>query len=167
MLRRWLPHPVLVVVMVLVWALLLDSFSFGVLLLGLVLSVLITRWTQAFWTERLHLYRPGRLARFVPLVLWDILVANFAVARLVLAPRDRLRPRFLEIPLELSDPYAIVMLTSIITLTPGTVSARLSEDRRTLFVHSLDAPDPEGTVRQIKRRYEAPLKEIFECSPSR
>jgi multicomponent K+:H+ antiporter subunit E len=159
---RWLPHPILVVVMILVWALLLDSFAFGVVLLGAALSMLIAAWTSAFWPDRPRLQRPVTLLRFVAVILWDIIIANIAVARLVLGPQNRLNPRFLEIPLDVADPYALVTLASVITLTPGTVSSELSADRRTLYVHALDATDPAAAVRQIKQRYEAPLKEIFE-----
>lgn len=159
---RWLPHPVFVISMTVVWALLLDDFSFGVILLGAILSLLISAWTSAFWPDRPRMHRPGLVLRFIALVLWDILVANIAVAKLVLGPKSRLHPRFLEIPLDIKDPYAIVALTSVITLTPGTVSSALSADRRTLYVHALSSTDPTEDIRQIKQRYEAPLKEIFE-----
>ncbi len=66
--------------------------------------------------------------------------------------------------MELTDDLAISMLVSIITLTPGTCSADLSADRRTLLVHGLDVPDPQTLIADIKARYEAPLKEIFPCS---
>jgi multicomponent K+:H+ antiporter subunit E len=58
------------------------------------------------------------------------------------------------------------MLASIISLTPGTVSADLSDDRKTLLVHGLDVDDEAVLVEQIKRRYEAPLLEVFACSPT-
>jgi multicomponent K+:H+ antiporter subunit E len=54
------------------------------------------------------------------------------------------------------------MLANTICLTPGTVSARLSPDQRTLLVHALDAPDPGCGARSDQARYEAPLKEVFE-----
>jgi multicomponent K+:H+ antiporter subunit E len=164
---RWLPHPILVVSLVLVWALLWNSFAPGVLLLGLVLALAITWWTQSFWPDRPSFHRPAVLLRFIPLVLWDIVIANLTVARLILGPTRKLRPAFLAIPVDLQDPYAAVALASIITLTPGTVSSKFSQDRRTLYVHALDVEDAEEEVRKIKQRYEAPLKEIFECSPSR
>ncbi|KAB7623163.1 Na+/H+ antiporter subunit E [Alkalilimnicola sp. S0819] len=167
MIKRLLPHPVLAATLLLAWVLLMDSAGIGVLLLGLILAVLIARWSTAFWPEPVGFRRPGLLLRFVPLVLWDILVANIAVARLVLGPNRKLRPAFLVIPVELESPHAITAFASIITLTPGTVSAELSEDRRTLYVHALDSADPQADIAGIKQRYEQPLKEIFECSPSR
>jgi multicomponent K+:H+ antiporter subunit E len=58
---------------------------------------------------------------------------------------------------------AISLLANIICLTPGTVSARLSEDQRFLLVHALDCEDPQALIATIKTRFEAPLKEMFEC----
>ena len=67
-----------------------------------------------------------------------------------------------EIPLELRSPEAIAVLAGTITMTPGTVSADLSSDGRSLLVHCLDAADPDDVVASIKSRYERRLKEIFE-----
>lgn len=164
---RWLPHPILAVIILIVWALLWQSAAPGVLLLGAVFAVIITRWTSAFWPDQVRFHSVGTLLRFIPLVLYDIVVANLNVARLILGSNKKLRPAFLVIPIELTDPHAIVAFASTITLTPGTVSVELSDDRRTLYVHALDVADPQAEVANIKQRYEVPLKEIFECSPSR
>ena len=51
----------------------------------------------------------------------------------------------------------------VIGVQAGTVSADVSEDRRTLLIHALDVDDQDAMIRQIKQRYERPLKEIFEC----
>ncbi|MNJ77241.1 Na(+)/H(+) antiporter subunit E [compost metagenome] len=64
----------------------------------------------------------------------------------------------------IEDEFVLSVLTSIISLTPGTVSSGLSPDHKTLLLHALDAPDIEAVVAEIKARYEAPLLEIFQCS---
>ena len=61
----------------------------------------------------------------------------------------------------LTSPEAITVLAGSITMTPGTVSADLAADGRSLLVHGLDVPDPEALVAEIKTRYEARLLEIF------
>ena len=76
---------------------------------------------------------------------------------------ERLRPRFLLVPLQVESPTAITLLAAIITLTPGTVSSNVSGDRRTLLVHALSETDPEAAVALIKARYERPILEIFGC----
>ena len=94
-------------------------------------------------------------------VLWDMLLSNIEVARRILGPERALTPGFIWVPLDLQNIHGITALASIITLTPGTLSAELTEDRRHLLVHAFNLKDADATVAEIKARYEAPLKEIF------
>ena len=166
--RRWrlLPHPLLTVLLALAWLLLNNSLSLGQLLLGLFLGWGIPLLCQNFLLRTPRLRRPGLLLRFMLLVLYDIVVANLHVARLVLGRPEALRPAFIEVPMDLEDEFLLTLLACIVSLTPGTVSSGLSGDHRTLLLHSLDVDDPETVIQQVKHRYEAPLKEIFECSPT-
>lgn len=164
MIRRILPHPLLSAVLLLSWLLMVNDFSLGHWLLGAFLGLVLPLLCRNLLLSAPRIRRPGLLLRFIALVLYDIVVANLQVAKLVLGPRSRLQPGFVEIPLELTDDLAITILASVITLTPGTCSADLSGDRRTLLVHGMDVPDPQALVADIKARYEAPLKEVFECS---
>lgn len=160
--ERWIPHPLLSVVLVFVWMLLQNDFSMGTLVLGCVLGVAIPIITSGFWPSRPPVRAYGRAIGFTLLVMYDVLVANVAVARLVLfRASDRLRPCWISVPLELKSPEAISLLAGTITMTPGTVSCDLSADGRSLLVHCLDAPDPDAVVRDIKTRYEARLRRIF------
>lgn len=160
--NRWVPHPLMTLTLALVWLLLFNRFDLPHLLLGTLLGLLLPHFTSDFWPERPRLRRPGLLLRYIGRLARDIVVANIDVARRVLGPVDRLRPAFIEYPLELEDPFAVTVLASTISLTPGTVSADLSPDRRTLLIHSLHVADREALCRHIRSRYELPLKEIFE-----
>jgi multicomponent K+:H+ antiporter subunit E len=85
------------------------------------------------------------------------------VAYLILFRRgEDLHSQFVTVPLDLRTPEAISTLAGTITMTPGTVSASLSADGRSLLVHCLDTDDPQKTVSDIKARYESRLKRIFE-----
>ena len=159
--RFWLPHPLLSLTLTGVWLLLANSLSMGHVLLGMFLGILIPLLTREFWPGAARVHRPLHLIGFMLMVLWDILVANLQVARLILGPPAKLRPAFIHLPLDLDDDFAITLLASTISLTPGTVSADVSADRRTLLIHTLDVDDPDTLVAQLKQRYEAPLKEIF------
>lgn len=159
---RLLPHPLLTPALTAVWLLLNNSLAPGHLLLGALLGWLIPLFTLKFWPETVRIRQPRVLLHFLGVVLFDIVIANLAVARLILGRPSRLRPAFIEVPLVLESDLAISLLANTICLTPGTVSALLSEDRRVLLVHALDAPDPAAVRDQIKSRYEAPLKAVFE-----
>lgn len=161
--RRWLPHPLLTPILTLVWLLLNNSLAPGQIVLGLILGWAIPRFTLAFWPDRVRIYRPASLVRFTGVFLFDVLVANMAVARLVLAGPKALQPLFVSVPLDLTNDLGLSLLANTICLTPGTVSARLSPDRRSLLVHALYCTDADDLVHTIKTRFETPIREIFEC----
>jgi multicomponent K+:H+ antiporter subunit E len=101
--------------------------------------------------------------RLTAVVAWDILLANIAVARLVLGPMSRLRPGFVRVPLAVTHPHAIALLASIVSIVPGSVSIALSSDTRTLLLHVLHVENEEQFVARIKQRYERPLMDVLEC----
>ncbi|TCT05069.1 Na+/H+ antiporter subunit E [Aquabacter spiritensis] len=160
---RFLPHPLLTVLVTLVFVFLMNEVTPGVVVLGLVLGLAIPLLTAPFWPGRPQLKAPLVIAEFMLIVMWDIVVSNIEVAKLILFRRgESLRSRFIRVPLDLRTPEAIAMLAGTITMTPGTVSADLSADGKALLVHCLDTGDPEATAASIKARYERRLKRIFE-----
>ncbi len=161
--KRLFPQPLFSLCLWLIWLLLNNSAAPGQALLGILLAVTIPLFTVRFWPNRPRLRRPWRLASYLAVLLWDITIANLVVARLILGPMHRLRPGFITLPLDLCNDSAIVVLTNTISLTPGTVSADLSIDRRSLLLHVLDVDDEAQLIAHIKYRYERPLQEIFEC----
>ncbi len=161
LLRRLFPSPPLSVTVTVFWMVMSSSFDLGQLLLGLVLGVVIPMFAARLDREfaRLGTLRP--IPKLMAVILWDILISNLRVAGQVLGPESRLKPGFIWVPLDIANIHGIAALTSFITLTPGTVSAALSDDRRYLLVHVLHLEDPAALINEIKHRYEAPLMEIF------
>lgn len=156
------PHPFLTILVAVVWTLLQNQFSYGMAVFGVILGVIIPKITSVWWPDRPTELRIGKFATYAVMVLWDIMVANFQVAWIVLTvPNSKLKPEWISIPLDLTQPEAITMLAGTITLTPGTVSADLSSEGDFLLVHVLHTDDPDGVRDDIKTRYEARLKEIF------
>lgn len=159
--NRLLPHPGLSALLVAMWMVMVNDLTFGTLFLALVFGILVPIFTAPWW--------PGRpKVRFIPalaylgVVLWDIVIANFEVAAIILfKPNRDLRPAWLAIPLDLTTPEAITVFAGTISLTPGTVSADVSACGNFLLIHALHAPDPAAEVAKVKARYEARLKEIF------
>lgn len=160
--KKWLPHPVLSVVMVLIW-LSLNNASMGHLVLGTFLSLGIPYLVQDFWPTAVRVHKPFKLCMYLLLVLADICKANFIVAVQILGPNKKLKAKFFEVELDVKNDFTIAMLAGTITLTPGTVSSELSADKKRLLVHALNVDDVELAAAEIKHRYERPLKEIFEC----
>ncbi len=161
--RRLIPHPNLSLTLVLLWFLLVNRWSLGSLVMAVFLAILIPLLSAHWWPDRPTIRRPLSLGAYGLIVLWDVIVANFHVARIILfMPADRIRSAWVSVPLDLTSPEAISLLAGTITMTPGTLTADFSADGRTLLIHSLHAPEPDAIRTEIKTRYEARLKRIFE-----
>lgn len=161
MINRLLPHSGLSVLLIAMWMVMVNDLTFGTLFLGLVVGILIPLFTAPWWPGRPHVrFLPA--SAYVLLVVWDIILANFHVAAIILfKPNHALRPAWLSIPLDLTTPEAITVFAGTISLTPGTVSTDVSACGKFLLVHALHAPDPAIEIAKIKARYEARLTGIF------
>ena len=162
MLTRLIPHPLLSLTLVLVWLGLVNTFTLGNLILGAALGLAIPMLTAAYWPNRPVVVRPLKVAEYILVVLWDIVVANVQVAMIILFKRETtIRSQWIPVPLELKSAEAITVLAGTITMTPGTVSAMLAADGSAILVHCLHTDDPDSVRDQIKTRYERRLLEIF------
>lgn len=158
--RLSFPQPWLSLVLFVTWQLLSDGISGGSLVLGLILAWAIPQMTHGFWPDRPAFIKSWRMPAYLLRVLKDIVIASFQIARLILSTRKP-RPAFVCYPLELEHPLAITILASTISLTPGTVSADVSDDNRILLIHALDAESDQEVIDAIHTRYEKPLLEMF------
>jgi len=162
MIRRIVPHPILSITLTLVWLGLVNTVTLGNLLLGGLIGLALPIMVAAYWPNRPRLSNPLAVIEYVGVVLWDIVVANFQVAAIILFKRpDDIRSAWITVPLDVTSPEAITVLAGTITMTPGTVSTTLAADGRSILVHCLHAENPDAVRDGIKDRYERRLKEIF------
>lgn len=159
--RGWLASPTLSVAVGIAWILLQGNLSPATLLWALLLALFLP-WLVHDFVGRYEPLAGGRAAvGLLLVVLGDIVRANLSVARIVLEPGFEPHPAWIRVPYGLTDPRGIALLATIVTNTPGTVSAVVDEQRREILVHALHAPDPQAIADEIRERYERPLKEIF------
>lgn len=161
--RRVFPRPGMSIAIFLLWMTLANTASLGTMLLGGLLALGLPFLVLSFWPDAPRLAHPAMALSFITRVAIDIMVANWAVARRVIGSSHRLNPVFVEVPLDVRDPFVATILASVVSLTPGTVSIDIDREHWVLYLHALDAPDPEALAREIKQRYEAPIREMFEC----
>jgi multicomponent K+:H+ antiporter subunit E len=157
-----LPHPLLSVILAAVWVLLANEFSAANILLGVMVGLAVPKITSPYWPGRPRVRHPLLIAEYLAVVLYDIVVSNVQVARLVLfRDGNDLQSHFVRIPLDLRSPEGIWVLAGTITMTPGTLTADVSPDQRYLLVHCLDVTDKNARIADIKSRYEQRLQRIF------
>jgi multicomponent K+:H+ antiporter subunit E len=161
--KRLLPSPVLSLALLALWLLLSQSLGAGTLAMGVLLAVLVPRFTHSLRPTPVRMRRPGVALRLLVTVLRDMIRSNVAVARVLLTPGGRAaNSGFVRIPLDLRDPNGLAVLSMIICACPGTAWGEIAFDRSTLLIHALEMGDRETLARHIKQHYERPLMEIFE-----
>lgn len=146
----------------LLWPTLTGSYSLGGLFLGFGLGFLILTFVQ----PRYGFFSLG-LAGFTLYVAYAILQSNLRLAwlvlRVLLTPNVQLRPAIVGIPLQISDPFDITVLASIITLTPGTISVDLEshpEGSNILYVHTINLDDPAHFRQEIRASFENRIHQL-------
>lgn len=159
--KRFMPSLPLSLAVFLLWLLLVSEISAGGLLLAAALSLALPLMASTLQPPRAHVGAAAVALRLAATVAVDIVVSNIEVARRILGPQNALAPAFIWVPLDIRSAHGITALASIITLTPGTVSAELAEDQRHLLVHCFNLDHADEAIARIKARYEAPLMEIF------
>lgn len=148
----------------LMWVLLFGKLSVWNAVGGLVLawSVIALLRRRGMVDPGANLVRLGRALRLVPYFFYELLIANFKLAADLLRPRMRIRPGVVAVPLDLDTDAQIMVTANLITLTPGTLSIDVSDDKKTLYVHALYVPDDiEAFRKEIKQGFERRVREAL------
>tara|TARA_R100000365_G_C2740208_1_gene68940 strand:+ start:492 stop:971 length:480 start_codon:yes stop_codon:yes gene_type:complete len=154
----------LVVVLALVWAAISGSFSgLNLLLGGVVGGVAVLVLREAFSSPS-ALRRLRRMASLTALFLYELIVSAVRVAIVVMRPNlsSAVRPAIIAVPLTVKSDAEITLLANMITLTPGTLSVDVAEDKSVLYVHALDMADKEAMIADIVNGFEKKIREVFE-----
>lgn len=141
-----------------IWLLLWGAFDLTGVVMGLALSALVSYAVPPKAGPNLrHVMK--KLPKIIGLLfffLWELLLANLRLAWDAVTPGLDISPSIIALPLEAKTDSEIFLLTTLITLTPGTLSMEVTEDRSHLFVHCAYAG--ESTIAELKRS----LKDGFE-----
>jgi multicomponent Na+:H+ antiporter subunit E len=148
-------------VLAVVWALLIGSIDLPNLLVGFLLGYGVLWLSQPVLGGTKYFRRGPRLVRFLAFFVKELIVSNIVVAVEVLTPTRLRRPGVVAIPLEAKTDAEITVLANVITLTPGTLSLDVSEDRSTLYVHTMFLESPEALRESIKEGFERSVLELL------
>lgn len=107
------------------------------------------------------LYRIRRGAGLLAIFVWELILANLRVAWDVVTPRHRMRPGVIGLPLDARTDAEITTLANLVSLTPGTLSLDVSDDRRVLYIHAMYLNDRQRLTTAIKDGLERRLLEVL------
>ncbi|MEH0071915.1 Na+/H+ antiporter subunit E [Pannonibacter sp. Pt2-lr] len=143
------------------WGAVTGSFSVVNLAFGYVLGLGALYLIREQVNTGGYFRRASRVIGLILLFLYELVISAWRVARIVVRPKLELNPGFIAFPLTVESDFEIALLANLITLTPGTLSVDVSEDRKVLYIHCIDVPDPEGTIADIRNGFERKIMEAF------
>lgn len=91
---------------------------------------------------------------------YDLFASSIGVARIVLSPSSPQCPAIIAYPLDVRTEWGVALMAYFISLTPGSTCIHVSDDRRCLYVHLLNAPSEEMAIARYKRLYERRVQEL-------
>lgn len=144
-----------------IWVALTGDFYFANYIFGFILSFFIL-WlaTRGSGKARYFTIWP-KLISFVLFFFYELVKANLQVAYEVSTPNYRMSPGIVMVPLDVQSNAGITLLANMISLTPGTLSLDVSNDKKVLFVHAMYVSDREEFVSSIKNGFEKRILEIL------
>lgn len=149
------------VLMALAWAAVTGSFSLVNLIFGFALGAVALSLIREQVGSMGYFSRARRMISLMALFIYELVLSSVRVAIMVLRPKMDLKPGIFAYPLKVDRDFEITLLANLITLTPGTLSVDVSDDRRTLYIHALDCSDPEGLREDIADGFERKILEAF------
>jgi multicomponent Na+:H+ antiporter subunit E len=149
------------VLLALAWSAVTGSFTFLNFVFGFILAIFALSLIREQVGSVGYFSRARRVISLLLLFLYELVLSAWKVAVMVLSPRMELKPGIIAYPLRVDRDFEITILANLITLTPGTLSVDVSDDRRILYVHAIDASDPDATRRDIAEGFERKIMEAF------
>lgn len=149
------------VLLALAWMLLYGEFSPLNFAFGFILGYVVLTVAGGPFKAAGYLRRVRTVISFLLYFAWQLVLANMRVAYYVLVPGHRMRPAIVAVPIELQSDVEISLLANLITLTPGTLTLDVSDNRRVMYVHTVYIDDVDAFRKEIKDGFERRVRELF------
>ncbi|PLW76984.1 Na+/H+ antiporter subunit E [Cohaesibacter celericrescens] len=149
------------ILLALIWAAVSGSFSEPNLLFGFVLGMIVLFVIREQVGTMSYLFRAKRILSLIGLFLVELAKSAIKVAKLAVSRNLNLKPGFFAYHLNTDRDFEITILANLITLTPGTLSVDVSEDKKILYVHAVTIDDVEKMRADIANGFERKIMEAF------
>ncbi|MEM9853606.1 MAG: Na+/H+ antiporter subunit E [Pseudomonadota bacterium] len=134
-----------------VWAIFFGGFTWLTVLSGFVAGYVVLWVLQPLTGVRsTYFKRVFYWIRLLVMFFYELIVSSAQVLWDIITPTLYARPAIIHMPLDVKSDTGILLVTNLISLTPGTLSIDVSEDRKTLTLHAMFADDPLAVCNSLK-----------------
>lgn len=149
------------ILLTVVWVFLTGSLATVNFIFGFLLSFLVLWLVSRNEKSRKYFRIAPRLVSFLLYFFYELIKANLQVAADVITPKFYMTPGIVEFPLDAKTNLEITFLANVISLTPGTLSLDVSEDRKVLYIHAMYINNKEDFIQDIKQGFERRILNIL------
>ncbi|WP_410218757.1 Na+/H+ antiporter subunit E [Paracoccus sp. (in: a-proteobacteria)] len=147
----------------LAWVALTGGLTLGGLATGFLIGLAAMWLVRPLFPETgSYFMRLYYWVRLIVMFVYELVVSSIPVVRDVLTPGQASQPALIAVPLNVTTDLQITLLANFISLTPGTLTLDVSEDRKTLYIHAMFGDDPDAIRAQIRDRFEVWVREATE-----
>jgi multicomponent Na+:H+ antiporter subunit E len=159
------------ILMLAVWLLLTMEFSVANAVLGLgagLVAIVLSRRDvlSTLWTSQpkpgVVLRRTVKMPGLLLFFLWEVLLSNLRITRVILSPKLDLKPAIVAVDVQSLSRPALIVMANFITLTPGTLSLDISADQSTLYVHTIHLDSAEQFRTELYENVRRRVQEVFQ-----
>ncbi len=143
-----------------IWMFFHSAWNFGTFVLGYLVGLGLLFVLRRFLPGELYFRRAYAIMKLLLLFLKELILSSWFVAKEVLRPKLNIRPGIIAVPTRLRNDWEITTFACLITLTPGTLALEVSPEGDVLYIHSMDIPDTEEVVKQMKDTFEEAIMEV-------
>lgn len=130
------------------WILLSGEFTFILITSGIVASLIVAYLSHDIFIGKpdikVETRRVFKFIKYLPWLLWKVILANFEIAYLVLHPKMLVDPQIVRFKTDLKTDLGIVTLANSITLTPGTITVEANKEE--FVIHAIWQKSAEGII---------------------
>ncbi|NWQ42060.1 Na+/H+ antiporter subunit E [Bacillus sp. EB106-08-02-XG196] len=148
------------VVLAFLWMFIKVSYDPISFIKGYIFGLVIIFVLRRSFGSRFYLFRLWSFIKLIFIFIKELILSNIAIVKVVLKPKLDMRPAIFAMDTELTRDWQITLLSSLITLTPGTLVIDVSEDNRTLFIHAMNIGEVEDEINSIKNSFEKAILEV-------
>jgi len=144
----------------LTWMFMSSSMTATTFVIGYLIGLILIIFMRRFFKKRLYIDRLWAAFKLTMLFFRELTLSNISVLLVIIRPKLNIQPMIFALPIDLEHDWEVTLLSSLITLTPGTMVVHVSDDQKTLYVHAIDVDDVDDAVDSIRNTFEQAIKEV-------
>ncbi len=147
------------------WSGLQDDWSVLTFISGYFVGIIVLFLMRRFLPENFYIITLLNIIKLAAVFIQELFTSSYMVIRHVFKPKLTITPGTLTLETDLESDIEVTLLALLLTLTPGSVVIKVSDDKKKFFVHVLDTSDSNVAILKSQKRFENSIKRVTrKCS---